>query len=59
MTTAELKASVESYKKRLEEKSGKGVIFSEAGPANMGVIDALVAAIESLEARVAELESRN
>lgn len=51
-----LKAEIESYRLDLKAKSGQIVSFSEAGPAGMKLIDALVHVIENLERRIAELE---
>ena len=57
MNINELKSKVEKYRSDLEEKSGKACIFSETGPVGMSLIDALVAALESQELRIAELEN--
>ena len=58
MTLDELKAKVEGYREDLKEKSGKGCVFSEGGPANMGLIDALASVLEAQEVRIAGLEQK-
>jgi len=58
MKLDELKKKVEDYRAWLssDKTAAKMVRFSETGPANMGLIDALVAAIETQEQRLAALE---
>jgi hypothetical protein len=58
MTIEELKMRVGAYRQALRNQTGAAVRFSETGPANMGVIDALVAAIQSLHDRLEALEAR-
>ena len=58
MTVDELKAKVESYRQSLKGKSGKLIMSSAGGPVGIGIIDAIVAAIEALEKRVQEVERR-
>jgi molecular chaperone GrpE (heat shock protein) len=54
-----LKAEIEAYRKDLIAKNGQIVSFSEAGPAGMKLIDALVDVIENLERRIAALEQHD
>jgi len=58
MDIAELKKKVEEYQARLTINAGKMVVFSETGPANMGLIEALVSVIEKQEQRIVALERK-
>jgi hypothetical protein len=58
MTVEQLKERVEKYRAGLKQKEGLACVFSETGPASMGLIDALVAALEAQEARIQALENR-
>ncbi|MGD0462529.1 MAG: hypothetical protein ABSB74_08575 [Tepidisphaeraceae bacterium] len=58
MEIAELKKQVADYRSFLKEATGKMPRFSETGPANMGLIDALVAVVEKQEQRIVALEKR-
>jgi hypothetical protein len=53
-----LKAKVEKHRDGLREKSGV-CMFSESGPVGMVVIDALVAAIESQQKQIDELNRKS
>jgi hypothetical protein len=57
MTIEELKTATEKYRSDLVKKSGSGVLFSETGPANMGLIDAIIKTIEAQEQRIKVLEA--
>ena len=57
MTIEALKAATEKYRSDLVKKSGSGVLFSETGPANMGLIDAIIKVIEVQEQRIKTLEA--
>ena len=58
MTLDQLKGTVETYRQSLKGKSGKMVVFGESGPASIGLIDAIVATIETLQKRVEDVERR-
>ena len=59
MTTQELKAQVEALRAYLKARSRAGVVFSEEGPPNMGIIDAIVRTLETQERRIAAIEQRS
>ena len=56
MQVRELKAKVEEHRQGLKGKSGKAVLFGENGPVGMALIDAVVSSLETLEARIKEVE---
>jgi hypothetical protein len=56
MDMPELKKKVEDYRAVLKGKSGQACVFSENGPANMRLIDAIVASLEKQGQRIAALE---
>ena len=58
MTIGEARAAVESYRASLKEKAGQMVAFSDEGPVGMQAIEAVLAALETVERRVTELERR-
>jgi hypothetical protein len=58
MEIADLKKKVEEYQARLAANAGKFVVFSETGPANMGLVEALVSTIEKQEQRIIALERK-
>lgn len=57
MTVEELKTKIEAYRAALRDKKGIAM-FSESGPVGMSVIDALVAAIESQQLQIEELQKK-
>ena len=56
MTLEELKAKVERNHEWLKEQSGKVVEFSAGGPVSIGLIDAIVETLETMQARIEKLE---
>jgi hypothetical protein len=58
MNAAELRAKIESYTEHLRQSEGKGVMFSETGPANMGLIQAIAEILESHEREIAQLKQQ-
>ena len=58
MPVDDLKEKILAYRHALRQKSGHAVLFGEAGPVNMGIIDAMVAVFEAQEKRIELLEKR-
>lgn len=59
MTVTELRQAIATYEKDLkDDKSGSVVVFSENGPANMGLIRSISEVLAKLESRIAQLERR-
>ena len=59
MSVEELRQHVEKYRDWLKQIGvGKAVKFTETGPPNMALIDALVAVVAAQEKRIEALESR-
>ncbi len=56
MDAKQIRQSIVEYKKHLKASEGCGVVFSETGPANMAIVEALLSALESQERRIAQLE---
>lgn len=56
MTVEELKAKVEKNREWLKEQSGHMVKFAETGPVGIGLIDAIVETLETMQARMQGLE---
>lgn len=56
MTTAELQIAMKKELESLKESTGCCVEFSPSGPVSFGLIQSIVATIETLEHRIAALE---
>jgi len=59
MKIDELKQRIEKCRSDLKQKDGRICSFSETGPVNIGLIDAIADVLEAQERRIKELESRN
>jgi hypothetical protein len=58
MTIDTVKSEIEAYRADLKAKDGEICSFSEAGPAGMKLIDALMQLADAQELRITDLERR-
>jgi hypothetical protein len=58
MKIDELKQRIEKCRSDLKQKDGRICSFSETGPVNIGLIDAIAEVLEVQERRIKELENR-
>jgi hypothetical protein len=58
MKIDELKQRIEKCRSDLKQKDGRICSFSETGPVNIGLIDAITEVLEAQERRIKELENR-
>lgn len=55
--TKQARAAIEEWRESLKKMSGARYMMSESGPANMAVVEAMLVAVESLDARLTALEA--
>jgi hypothetical protein len=58
MKIDELKRRIEKCRSDLKQKDGRICSFSETGPVNIGLIDAIADVLEAPDQRIRELENR-
>ena len=56
MTLKQLEEQLEKYRTSLGGKTGKAVIFSKSGPANIQLIESIVTTLKAFDDRIRELE---
>ena len=56
MTVQQLEKQLDKYRASLSGKTGKMVMFSESGPANIELIDSIVTTLKAFDDRIKEIE---